>query len=212
VLQILNIDYDTVDLSQVSAADLKNYKQVWAFTTDEVDARDQQVIVDYARAGGHVVIYPCLPDRELSQKPCTIIRDALNISPDGKEVIDSPLIDVLGFSDIKCANPQMTYHEEALIGAEVIAHTLSGKICGFSKALGEGKVVHLGTWLGFDTESHKQVYEVLVKAAGAGIRQAAASSENLAVRQRFTPAGSATLFIGNYYNEEQNGKVFIPIP
>jgi len=212
VLQILNIDYDMADLSQVSAADLKKYKQVWAFTTDEVDARDQQVIVDYAAAGGHVVIYPCLPDREMSQMPCTIIRDALNIAPDGKDVIDSPLIDILGFKDIKCANPQMTFSEEALKGAEVIAHTLTGKICGFSKALGKGKVIHLGTWLGFDTESNKQVFKALVKAAGAGVRQAAASSENITVRQRSTPSGSAMLFIGNYYNEEQNGKVLYTHP
>ncbi len=212
VLQILNIDYNMADLSQVSADELKKYKQVWAFTTDEMDARDQQVIVDYAAAGGQVVIYPCLPDREMSQKPCTIIRDALNIAPDGKEVIDSPLIDILGFSDVKCANPQMTFSEDALQGAEVIAHTLSGKICGFSKTLGDGKVVHLGTWLGFDTESHKQVYEALVMASGAKAIQAAASSENITVRQRFTPFGSAMLFIGNYYNEEQHGKVFYTHP
>lgn len=212
VLQILNIDYDMADLSRLSAVELTEYKQVWAFTTDEVDARDQQVIVDYARAGGHVVIYPCLPDREMSQLPCTIIRDALNIAPDGKEAMESPLIDILEFKDIKCANPQMTFSKEALKGAEAIAHTISGKICGFSKDLGKGKVIHVGTWLGFDTESHKQVYEALVMASGAKVRQANASSENITVRQRFTSSGSAMLFIGNYYNEEQRGKVLYTHP
>ena len=212
VMQIMNVDYDMADLSQISAAELREYKQVWAFTTDEVDARDQKVIVDYVIAGGHVVIYPCLPDREMSQLPCTIIRDALNIAPDGKEAVESPLIDIMEFNDIKCANPQMTFSEETLKGAEAIAYTISGKICGFSKALGEGKVIHLGTWLGFDTESHKKVYEALVMASGATVRQATASSENITVRQRFTPSGSAMLFIGNYYNEEQMGKVLYTHP
>ena len=79
VLQVLNIDYDMVDLSKASAEALRKYKQVWAFSTDEMNARDQQIIVDYTKAGGNLVIFPYLPDREMSQKPCTIIRDALSI-------------------------------------------------------------------------------------------------------------------------------------
>ena len=39
VLQVLNIDYDMVDLSKSSADTLKRYKQVWAFCTDEMNAR-----------------------------------------------------------------------------------------------------------------------------------------------------------------------------
>ncbi len=73
VLQILNIDYDMADLSKATADSLRRYKQVWAFSTDEMNAADQQTIVDYARAGGNMVIFPYLPDREMSQKPCTII-------------------------------------------------------------------------------------------------------------------------------------------
>ena len=81
VLQVLNIDYDMVDLSKASADALLAYKQVWAFSTDEMNAGDQQTIVDYAKAGGNIVLFPYLPDREMSQRPCTIIRDALSISP-----------------------------------------------------------------------------------------------------------------------------------
>ena len=93
-------------------------------------------IVDYTNAGGNIVVFPYLPDREMSQKPCTIIRDALSISPSGSETIDSPLIDVYDMKDIKCANPQITYSEETLTGAEIIARTLNGNACGFSKTLG----------------------------------------------------------------------------
>ena len=58
VLQVLNIDYDMVDLSKASADTLSKYKQVWAFSTDEMNAADQQTIVDYTRAGGNVVHFP----------------------------------------------------------------------------------------------------------------------------------------------------------
>ena len=81
-----------------------------------MDAPAQQTIVDYITGGGNAVIYPCLPDRELSQKPCTLLRDAISISPSGTEVIDSPLIDMLGFRDIKCSNPQITFSEESYGG------------------------------------------------------------------------------------------------
>lgn len=207
VLQVLNIDYDMVVLSKASADTLRNYKQVWAFSTDEMNARDQQTIVDYTKAGGNVFLFPYLPDREMSQRPCTIIRDALSVEPSGKEIIDSPLIDIYDLKDIKCANPQITYSEESLSGAEIIARTIKGTACGFTKSLGSGFLIHLGTWIGFDTEGHKTVYEAILKRSGAKLRQASTDNDNLAVRERFTDQNSAVLFVGNYYNEEQTGKV-----
>ncbi len=207
VLQVLNIDYDMLDLNKVSASAMDKYKQVWAFTTDEMNARDQQKIVDYTKAGGNSVLFPYLPDREMSQKPCTIIRDALSVVPAGREIIDSPLIDIFDLKDIKCANPQITYSEKSLSGAEVIARTIKGNACGFVKNIGSGTLVHLGTWIGFDTEGHKPVYETILKRSGAILRQASADNGNITVRERFTGDNSAVLFIGNYYNEEQFGKV-----
>jgi beta-galactosidase len=207
VLQILNIDYDMMDLSKASADKMKGYKQVWAFSTDEMNAGDQQTMVDYTKAGGNLVVFPYLPDREMSQKPCTILRDALAISPSGIEIIDSPLIDTLGLQDIKCANPLIVYSEDSLVGAEIIARTLRGSACGFTKALGDGSLTHLGTWIGFDTEGQKPVYEAILGRSDAKLRQASSSNENIAVRERFTSSNEAVLFVANYYNEEQTGKI-----
>jgi hypothetical protein len=207
VLQVLNIDYDMIDLSKAFADTLINYKQVWAFSTDEMNARDQQTIIDYTKTGGNCVIFPYLPDREMSQKPCTIIRDALSVSPSGRETIDSPLIDIFDLKDIKCANPQITYSEKSLSGAEVIARTIKGSVCGFTKVIGNGSLIHLGTWIGFDTESHKTVYDEILKRSVAKLRQASTDNDNITVRERFTGDHSAVLFTGNYYNEEQAGKI-----
>ena len=195
------------DLCASTADDLREYKQVWVFCTDEMNAREQQVIVDYTRAGGNSVLFPYLPDREMSQKPCTIIRKAISVNPAGAENIDSPLIDIFEFKDIKCSNPQITYSEESLTGAEIIARNINGNVCGFQKSLGNGSLLHLGTWIGFDTEGHKPVYEAMLKRSGAKLRQAWTGNDFITVRERFTPDGSAILFVGNYYNEEQYGKV-----
>ena len=206
-LQVLNIDYDMMDLTRVSADDLSKYKQVWAFCTDEMNAGDQQKIVHYTKAGGNCVVFPYLPDRDLLQRSCTVIRDAISIAPSGEERILSPLIDIFDLKDIKCSNPQITYSEESLSGAEIIARTLNGAACGFSKALGKGSLIHLGTWIGFDTEEHKPVYESILKRSGARLRQASSENDNITVRERFTKEGEGILFIGNFYNEEQMGKV-----
>ena len=206
-LQVLNIDYDMADLSKISADKLDQYRQVWAFSTDEMNAGEQQVIVEYTEAGGHIVVFPNLPDREMSQKPCTIIRDALELHPVGSEIIDSPLVDIFDLKDIKCANPQIVYSEKSLSGTEIIARTIKGSPCGFTKKIGKGTVIHLGTWIGFDTEGHKPVYERILQKSNARIRKSSTSNENISVKQRFTENGSALLFIGNYYNEEQIGNV-----
>ncbi len=207
VLQVMNIDYDMIDLRKVAADELQNYKQVWAFCTDEMNAGDQQTIIDYISAGGNCVIFPYLPDRDMSQRSCTIIRDALSVSPSGKEVTDSPLIDILNFKDVKCANPQFTFSGESLRGADVIARTIHGSACGFTKNLGKGSIIHLGTWIGFDTEGQKPVYEAIINLSEAKLRQASSDNENIAVRERFTTDHAAFLFVGNYYNEDQTGKV-----
>ena len=195
------------DLSQAAASSLGRYKQVWAFSTDEMNAREQQVLVDYARDGGQLVIFPHLPDREMNQQPCTVLRDSIPIHPSGYEIIDSPLIDLFDLKDIKCANPQVIYNEAELTKAEIITRTIRGNACGFRKSLGKGEVVHLGTWLGFDTEGHKPAYEALLKLSGARLRNAKSSNGFVNARERFTEDGKGMLFIGNYYNEEQYARV-----
>lgn len=207
VLQVLNVDYDMADLNQVNASSLNDYKQVWAFTTDEMNAREQQVLADFVNNGGNLVIFPNLPDREMSQKPCTILRDSLKIKPSGYETIDSPLIDLYDLKDIKCANPQVVFDENSLTGAEVIARTIKGTACGLMKNYGKGTVTHLGTWLGYDTEAHKTAYEALLKKSGARLRNADSNNDFINVRERFTCDGKGLFFVGNYYNEVQNAKV-----
>lgn len=207
VLQVLNIDYDMADLNRVTAGSLSRYKQVWAFVTDEMDAPAQQTIADYITGGGNAVIYPYMPDRELSQKKCTVLRDTLNLSPSGSEIIDSPLIDILSFKDIKCSNPIMTFDEELLAGDEIIARTINGTPCGFTGKTGRGTVTCIGTWLGFDTEGHKPVYEAILKRSGARLRLASSDNDYLTVRERFAGAGKALLFVANYYNEERSGMI-----
>jgi beta-galactosidase len=207
VLQILDVDYDMFDLTKTTLEELSVYKQVWSFCCDEMNEADQQTLADHLADGGNIIVFPYLPDREMSQKPCTILRDGISVSPSGKEVVDSPLVNILGLRDIKCSNPQIIYSADSLSGAEIIATTITGKPCGFIKILGKGTLIHLGTWIGFETEGHLPVYEALLSRSGAKLRNASSSNRFINVRQRFTQGGSALLFIGNYYNEEQSAKI-----
>jgi beta-galactosidase len=206
-LQVLNIDYDMADLGSASSESLSQYRQVWLFATDEMDATAQMTVAAYITGGGHAIIYPCLPDRETSQQPCRVLRDAIGVTPSGTEVTDSPLIDFLDLHDIKCSNPQVVFTPESLTGAEIIARTLSGTPCGFEKRVGKGKVTFIGTWVGFDTEAHRAFYEKLLERSAARLRNATSDNEFIIARQRFTCDGRALLFVANYYNEEMSGSV-----
>lgn len=205
-LQLLNVEYDMLDLTKIDTDDLKKYKQVWAFSTNEMDEFSQIILAAYAFQGGQLVVYPAFPDRDLSQLPCTILRDALGLAPLAKENIDSPLIDLFNLKDIKCANPQLIYDENALHSDEVIARTINGNVCGFVRKTELGSVVHIGTWLGFDTEGHKPAYLALLQLSGAKLWNAVADSDYITVRQRFANDKSM-LFIANYYNETHLARV-----
>ena len=190
---------------------LDQYKQVWAFTTDEMNAAGQDKIVDYISRGGHVILYPNMPVREMNGTACTIIREAVQVTPVGTDAFDSALIDILGLKDIKCANPQVIFDEGDLKDASVIAQNIRGKICGFQKAVGKGQFTHLGTWIGFDTEGHKEVYRALLATTETKPREADADHPDIIVRERFTDK-SAVLFVGNYYNEAHTTQVYYTHP
>lgn len=207
VLQLLNVDYDMADLNQVSSSELLKYKQIWTFSTDEMDAFAQKTLVDYAENGGKLIVFPQLPDRQLSQEPCTILRDAVGISKVDVESTDSALIDVFDLKDIKCANPQIIIAKEQLHGASIIAKTINGSVCGFEKNVGKGMLTFLGAWMGFDTEGHKPVYEALLKKSYARLKNADTSDYHIIVRERFATEQSGVLFIGNYYNEDHYASV-----
>ena len=206
-LQVLNIDYDMVDLGNGSAESLSRYRQVWVFATDEMDAPAQSAVAGYITGGGNAVIYPYLPDRETSQKPCMLLRNVIGVDPSGTEAIDSPLIDLYDLHDIKCSNPQVVFAPEALADAEVIARTISGTPCGFEKSVGKGRVTFIGTWAGFDTEAHRLFYGKLLEISGARLRNATSDNGFIIARERFTTDGRGLLFAANYYNEELRGAV-----
>ena len=206
-LQVLNIDYDMADPGNSTPESLARYRQVWVFATDEMDAAAQSAVAGYITAGGNAVIYPYLPDRETSQKPCTLLRDTIGVTPSGTEVIDSPLIDLFDLNDIKCSNPQVVFAPESLADAEVIARTIRGTPCGFEKSVGKGRVTFIGTWAGFDTEAHRLFYGKLLERSGARLRNANSDNGFIIARERFTGDGRGLLFAANYYNEELRGAV-----
>lgn len=205
-LQVLNVDYDMLDLNRASEK-WSDYKQIWVFSTDEMNAPEQQKIVEYVKNGGNIVLYPNMPVREMNGQPCTVIRDAVGVTPVGTDTFDSALMDILDLKDIKCANPQMVYDETDLKDAEIIAQNIRGKVVGFSKKVGKGQFSHIGTWWGFDTEAHKDVYIRLLELSDAKLFNANTDNYFVNVRERFTPDGEAILFAGNYYNEEYSASI-----
>ncbi|MBI9020905.1 MAG: beta-galactosidase [Verrucomicrobia bacterium] len=206
-LQVMNVDYDMLDLSKCTSDQLATYKQVWSFTDDRMDGADQQKLVDYTDAGGALTIFPTLPSYDLMLQPCTVLRDWLGIETMEAHFVVSPLFQLFDQKDVKCANPQMVFAEGEIADATVVGKTLSGKPCAIEKTRGSGKVLIMGTWLGYDTEGHITSYANLLEWSKATLRQTTASHACIAVRERFTEDGQAMVFAGNYFNEPFMGSV-----
>jgi beta-galactosidase len=203
IFNLLNIDYDTVDLQRTSLAEMQNYDQMWVFSVDFMDELSQQKVVDYMAAGGQAVIFPTFPTLNLKMKQCTLMSDALKMDDADWTHIDSPLVDVLERQDVKCHNPLRVFPESTLDrGGKVIARTPDQQICALQRDCGKGSGIVLGFSLSFETEDHRWVYEDLLKLSGTRLSSIHTDSKRLLVQQRFSK-DSGLLFVGNYYNEEE---------
>lgn len=160
VLTIQNRDFDMVDI-QRQAPDPKVHPQLWVMALDCMDEASQRRLADYVNHGGHLIIWPGLPDKDLKMNPCTILQEALAVRETGTighNFVSK--IDLLGFEDIN-AYPMVRCFDPK--DAEVIASLPGGEPCGLRKKCGQGTVTLIGTIIGYNIKEHLYVYEKLFR-------------------------------------------------
>jgi beta-galactosidase len=157
VLTLQNRDFEMVDLAQMPL-DPTMYPQLWVMALDCMDQTSQQKLAGYVQNGGHLILWPGLPDRDLKLRPCTFLRDALGIQELSSRTFAGGIakIDVLGFEDLAAFPLVRTFDAQA---AEVIARLPNGEVCGVRKRIGKGEVSLLGSIFGYSIKEHLWVYE-----------------------------------------------------
>jgi beta-galactosidase len=157
-LQALNFNYDIKDLENVAIEELLKYKQLWITATEFMDSETQKLLVEYVRAGGHLIIYPTIPSLDLYLNSCTILKDELDLHISKSESPNK--VEAFGVGDLFTVfKEKLTFESKE---KEIVAKTENGEPCGIRKRVGNGFVIALGFAFGYTSDEHLHLYEKIV--------------------------------------------------
>ena len=195
--QTLNFNYDIQDLESTSVRTLLKYKQLWVTTTEFMDGKTQKLLVDYVKAGGHLIIYPTIPTLDLYLNSCTILKDGFDLQL--SKLVSPDKVDAFGVEDL------FTVFREKLIfkseEKEIVVKTESGEPCGIRKQFGNGFVTVLGFAFGYTSDEHLHLVEKIVSLDKIK-RQIKVSDPDIQFVLRKGKKYSY-LFLLNYHNEKK---------
>lgn len=158
-LQTQNYSYDIADLENTSVDSLLKYNQLWITTTEFMDAGTQQLLVEYVKQGGHLILNPAVPMYDLYLNSCTILKDQLELkfkqdeSPNKVKVFDIEDVFTV-FRQKQIFNCKQN---------EAIALTEDDKVCGIRKSIGKGSLIALGFAFGYTSDEHLHIVEKILK-------------------------------------------------
>ncbi|NWF90941.1 MAG: beta-galactosidase [Ignavibacteriaceae bacterium] len=200
-IQTLNYSYDIKDLENVSIEELLKYKQLWLTTTEFMDEESQRLIVDYVKAGGHLIIYPAIPIMDLYLNKCTVLRDELELqfikSESGNKITAFDIEDIF-----------TVFREKSIYNsnnAEVIGKTDKNEVCGIRKKIGRGLVTTLGFAFGYTSDEHLHLLEKIISFDKIKKQAKVSDSDVQFVLRKGTK--HSYLFLLNYHNQKKSFKV-----
>ena len=198
VMQALNYNYDVKDLQESSLDNLLAYDQLWITSTEFMDAATQNLLADYVSKGGHLVLYPAVPTKDLYLNKCAVLKERLDINFTMES--SGNKVNILGINDV-----YTNYQPKQIFTAEesdCIATTTDGKICGVRKKVGLGTATVLGIAIGYSSSEHLEVYDKLVSADGIK-KSAKLTDPEINYVERTGKKFKYKFFI-NYHNEKKS--------
>lgn len=165
---------DAVDLG---AGDLPGGRVLALAPTPYLDADVQQRLADWVRAGGRLLLHGPLPERDLLDRPCTVLLDALGVAAGRRAESTAtrfpsvtPADDRLAMAEVRVGFAQPL---DLPPGADVMARvTGTGAPCVARVACGAGAVLLVAA----DLPCLLPVWETLLAELGAAPLVAAESS------------------------------------
>lgn len=146
-LALTHRPFDALELSRV-ALDPARTPTLWIMMERQCDADVQQKLVDYARAGGRLILAGRMCLEDFQHQPCTRLKDALGITGiSGGEPFKSELIRAFDYQDVPASFVER-YEGQF---DEVFAYAQDGGVTGFVKTLGKGLVMVFGAALAANT-------------------------------------------------------------
>jgi beta-galactosidase len=135
LLDLAGRPFDFVDLER----DLpERVTSLWVFSLDRMDSAVQARLAAFTRGGGRLAIWPSLPSRDWRGRACSILKDALGLSPrpHARELLRAS-------GDARFISTDL---ETVFRGADddVLADCRDGEVAALIRRCGEGLVLFMG--------------------------------------------------------------------
>jgi beta-galactosidase len=142
-LALTHRPFDAVELAR-ARLDPETTPLLWVMLDQQCDARVQQKLLDYANAGGRLVVVGRLCAETRDHVPCTILQDGLGVRSARRE---PPFTEALitAFDDVDIPVTFLETYEGEF--DEVFATSAAGETVGFLRRVGKGYVMMLGAAL-----------------------------------------------------------------
>ena len=204
LLQLANINYKFVDIQKVTDSELKKYPSLFVFSLEFMDEATQRKLAAYAEGGGKLILNPALPDKNLNMEKCTILSDALGISPAGKAARTFYLMNGLDFM----AEGEVNLFT-APSSAKIVATSLEKQPCAVQVQVGKGSAVAAGMGMYHLFDYHIDVIREL--AALAGVKPSIKVQKDLQATLRKND-DYGFLFLTNYNDVPRETKITMTLP
>jgi beta-galactosidase len=159
ILQTLNYNYSVYDLQNCSIESLLLFKQLWVVSTEFMDPNTQKLLVDYVMLGGHLILYPSIPNLDLYLNSCTILKDEFGIN--FSRSISPNIVEAMGIKDVYSLFRKKQIFESK--NAEVISKTEYAEISGIRKKIEKGIITVLGFAFGYTSDEHLNLVKKIIQ-------------------------------------------------
>ena len=146
-LALTHRSFDMIELTR-SELDVAQNPTCWVMLEKQCPAPVQQKLVDYVNQGGKLILVGRMCEEDFAGQPCTILQDALGIQTIHSDAPFAPTtITIFDYQDVPVS------FVESFMGQfdEVLARRATGETVGFSKTVGQGKVMLLAAALTANT-------------------------------------------------------------
>lgn len=199
-LCLANISFEAIDLLKENKLDSNKIKSLWVYCSKWMDERVQNLLVEYVKSGGKLLLYPMIPEYNLKGEKCVILKNEIDCNIKGIEK-GWQLINIKGMDSIYSSYRLVIdkYDGEPIAWYE---GEFGKEICGFSKKIGSGKIVMLGVAMEHDYDYKVEMIKKI--AQNLEVEPVAECSDlwtNVLVRNN---GDTSFVFINNFDETDKN--------
>jgi beta-galactosidase len=204
LMALSGLNYQMVNLETTSLPELSQIPQLWVPGLDFMARSVQEMLISYVQAGGHLVMFPHIPELDEHMRPCDVLRSLFFVPPIDPRPGTQPgrltpfcSVIIRDIGEMLVQDYPDTFELPA--GVQPLAFDAkSGKPCGYTVQSGRGRATLLGFKPRYAWDAHlvnKRFVNQVADMASVH-RHATADTWELVITER-VGQGYAYLFVVN---------------